>query len=79
MEQPVYYWNAAIAHPGMTFYTGKAFPNWQGSLLIASLRPGLLVRWHLWMAKSRGKSGISVSWRSALAMYDRDRMACSIS
>ena len=44
MEQPVYYWDPVIAPSGMTFYTGEAFPGWQGSLLIGSLRPGLLVR-----------------------------------
>jgi glucose/arabinose dehydrogenase len=44
MEQPVYYWDPVIAPSGMTFYTGAAFPGWQGSLLIGSLRPGLLVR-----------------------------------
>ena len=44
MEQPVYYWDPVIAPSGMTFYTGEAFPDWQGSLLIGSLRPGLLVR-----------------------------------
>jgi glucose/arabinose dehydrogenase len=44
MEQPIYYWDPVIAPSGMTFYTGEAFPGWQGSLLIGSLRPGLLVR-----------------------------------
>lgn len=44
MEQPVYYWDPVIAPSGMTFYTGAAFPSWQGSLLIGSLRPGCLVR-----------------------------------
>jgi aldose sugar dehydrogenase len=44
MEQPVYYWDPVIAPSGMAFYTGDAFPGWQGSLLIGSLRPGLLVR-----------------------------------
>jgi glucose/arabinose dehydrogenase len=44
MEQPVYYWDPVIAPSGMTFYTGDALPDWQGSLLIGSLRPGLLVR-----------------------------------
>jgi aldose sugar dehydrogenase len=44
MEQPVYYWDPVIAPSGMTFYTGEALPGWQGSLLIGSLRPGLLVR-----------------------------------
>jgi aldose sugar dehydrogenase len=44
MEQPIYYWDPVIAPSGMAFYTGEAFPGWQGSLLIGSLRPGLLVR-----------------------------------
>jgi glucose/arabinose dehydrogenase len=44
MEQPVYYWDPVIAPSGMTFYTGDAFPAWRGSLLVGSLRPGLLVR-----------------------------------
>jgi glucose/arabinose dehydrogenase len=43
-EQPVYYWDPVIAPSGMNFYTGDEFPDWQGSLLIGSLRPGLLVR-----------------------------------
>ena len=44
LEQPIYYWDPVIAPSGMTFYTGEAFPDWQGSILIGSLRPGLLVR-----------------------------------
>ena len=40
MEQPVYYWDPVIAPSGMVFYTGEVFPDWQGSLLIGSLRPG---------------------------------------
>jgi len=44
MEQPVYYWDPVIAPSGMTFYTGDAFPGWKGSVLVGSLRPGLLVR-----------------------------------
>ena len=44
MEQPVYYWDPVIAPSGMAFYTGEAFPEWRGSILIGSLRPGLLVR-----------------------------------
>ena len=44
MEQPVYYWDPVIAPSGMAFYTGEAFPDWRGSLLIGSLQPGLLVR-----------------------------------
>jgi glucose/arabinose dehydrogenase len=44
MEQPVYYWDPVIAPSGMTFYTGDELRGWRGSLLIGSLRPGLLVR-----------------------------------
>ncbi len=51
MEQPVYYWDPVIAPSGMVFYTGNAVPGWKGSILIGSLRPGLLVR--LTMADGR--------------------------
>jgi glucose/arabinose dehydrogenase len=44
MEQPVYYWDPVIAPSGMTFYTGKAFPDWKDDILIGSLNPGGLVR-----------------------------------
>ena len=44
MEQPAYYWDPVIAPSGATFYTGNAFANWKGSLLVGSLRPGGLVR-----------------------------------
>ncbi len=79
MEQPVYYWDPVIAPSGMTFYTGATFPGWQGSLLIGSLRPGLLVRLTSRMAGSSAKSATSASWRSVSATSGRDRMACSTS
>jgi glucose/arabinose dehydrogenase len=44
MEQPVYYWDPVIAPSGATFYSGTAFPDWRGDLLVGSLRPGALVR-----------------------------------
>jgi glucose/arabinose dehydrogenase len=47
MEQPLYYWDPVIAPSGLLFYTGNAIPDWKGSLLIGSLRPGLLVRLRL--------------------------------
>jgi len=47
MEQPVYYWDPVIAPSGATFYTGDAFPDWRGDLLIGSLNPGGLVRLRL--------------------------------
>jgi glucose/arabinose dehydrogenase len=47
MEQPVYYWDPVIAPSGAVFYTGSAFPEWRGDLLVGSLRPGGLVRLRL--------------------------------
>ena len=47
MEQPVYYWDPVIAPSGAAFYTGNAFPAWQGSLFVGSLSPGALVRLQL--------------------------------
>ncbi len=44
MEQPVYYWDPVIAPSGAAFYTGDAFPDWQGDLFVGSLNPGGLVR-----------------------------------
>jgi glucose/arabinose dehydrogenase len=44
MEQPVYYWDPVIAPSGMAFYTGDAFADWKGNILIGSLTPGGLVR-----------------------------------
>jgi glucose/arabinose dehydrogenase len=44
IEQPVYYWDPVIAPSGMLFYTGEAFPDWKGNILVGSLTPGLLVR-----------------------------------
>jgi glucose/arabinose dehydrogenase len=44
MEQPVYYWDPVIAPSGMVFYTGDAFPDWKGNILIGSMTPGALVR-----------------------------------
>lgn len=37
MEQPLYYWDPVIAPSGILFYSGKLFPDWKHSLLIAAL------------------------------------------
>jgi glucose/arabinose dehydrogenase len=44
MEQPVYFWTPDIAPAGMTFYTGKLFPAWQGDLFVGALAGRHLVR-----------------------------------
>ena len=47
MEQPRYYWDPVIAPAGMVRYRGAMFPEWQGDILISSLRPGGIVRLRL--------------------------------
>jgi glucose/arabinose dehydrogenase len=44
MEQPIYYWDPVIAPSGMAFYTGAAFPRWQGSLFVGGLASRHLAR-----------------------------------
>ncbi|MGS2719497.1 PQQ-dependent sugar dehydrogenase [Paraglaciecola aestuariivivens] len=38
MEPPVWYWVPSIAPSGMTFVTSEKYPNWQGKLLVGSLK-----------------------------------------
>jgi glucose/arabinose dehydrogenase len=44
MEQPVYYWDPAIAPSGMTFYTGSLIPEWQNNLFVAALKGMHIIR-----------------------------------
>ena len=44
LEQPLHYWVPSIAPSGMAFYTGDQFPGWKNSLLVGSLKFGMLVR-----------------------------------
>jgi glucose/arabinose dehydrogenase len=38
MEQPLFYWVPSIAPSGMTFVSSDKYPEWQGSLLVGSLK-----------------------------------------
>jgi len=44
LEQPVYYWDPAVAPSGMTFYTGDLIPEWKNNLFIAALRGMHIIR-----------------------------------
>lgn len=44
LAQPAISWNPVIAPGNMIFYTGSAFPQWQGQALIAGLGSGGIVR-----------------------------------
>ena len=37
MEQPVYYWDPAIAPSGIAFYSADLIPEWKGNLFVAAL------------------------------------------
>ncbi len=44
MEQPIYYWDPAIAPSGMIFYTGSLIPEWQNNLFVAALAGTHIIR-----------------------------------
>lgn len=44
MEQPEWYWDPSIAPSGMTFVTSELYPEWQGDILVGSLKFGYIVR-----------------------------------
>ena len=44
MDQPVYYWDPAVAPSGCTFYSGKLMKEWKNNLLIAALAGQHLIR-----------------------------------
>lgn len=47
MVAPRHVWDPSIAPSGMVFYTGDAFPEWQGDLLVGALAYQLLARLEL--------------------------------
>lgn len=44
LEQPLLYWDPSIAPSGMTFYSGKRFPEWKNHLFVGALKAQMLVR-----------------------------------
>jgi glucose/arabinose dehydrogenase len=44
LQRPVLFWNPAISPGGMTFYSGRLFPQWKGSAFIAALSGKGLIR-----------------------------------
>lgn len=44
MEQPVYYWDPAVAPSGITFYSGKLVPEWKNNLFVSALAGQHLIR-----------------------------------
>jgi glucose/arabinose dehydrogenase len=46
-EDPLHQWTPVIAPSGMIFYSGEAFPEWQGNLFVGGLASTALVRLEL--------------------------------
>ncbi|MDG1473056.1 MAG: PQQ-dependent sugar dehydrogenase [Ascidiaceihabitans sp.] len=44
MLQPLHYWDPSIAPSGLLVYTGQMFPEWQGDILVGSLKFDLISR-----------------------------------
>ncbi len=44
MEQPLHYWTPSIAPSGMAFVTSNKYPEWNGNLLVGSLKYQYLER-----------------------------------
>jgi len=65
-EQPVYYWDPVIAPSGMEYYTGSAFPAWQGSLFVGGLRDARLVRLVLSNGRVIGEEHLLVDRRQRI-------------
>ena len=61
LAQPLLYWTPSIAPSGMAFYTGSAFPGWQGDLFV-----GALAGKHLRRIKLGGETGEQVLFQEVL-------------
>lgn len=44
LEQPIYYWDPAIAPSGITFYSGKMISEWKNNLFVSALAGQHLIR-----------------------------------
>ena len=53
LRAPVLFWNPAISPGGMTFYSGRLFPQWKGSAFIAALSGKGLIRVEISGASAR--------------------------
>ncbi|AMM49919.1 glucose dehydrogenase [Rufibacter sp. DG15C] len=54
-ESPVYYWDPVIAPSGAQFYTGSAFPEWQGNLFVGNMKDKRLIRLKIENGKVTGE------------------------
>lgn len=63
LTAPAISWNPVIAPGDFIFYSGKAFPTWQGQALVGGMNPNVLVRVAFDGEKAREVSRIPVEHR----------------
>ena len=63
---PVYSWAQTVAPTGITFYTGRAFPQWRGNLIVPGLSRG-----SLWRVVLEGKEVVATE---ELFIHQRHRL-----
>jgi glucose/arabinose dehydrogenase len=44
LEQPLFYWDPSIAPSGMTIYSGRLWPEWEGDIFVGALKFRLISR-----------------------------------
>jgi len=66
LAKPVIYWTPVIAPGNMTFYQGKVFPQWNGSLLISGLNSRSLSR----VVVDKGNATPAERWRIGFGVRD---------
>lgn len=68
MEQPLYYYVPSIATSDLLVYRSQALPGWQGSILVGSLRAGVVSRLvqvdGQWQERERLFGSLGERWRS---------------
>jgi glucose/arabinose dehydrogenase len=62
MEQPVYFWDPAVAPAGICIYSGKLIPEWKNNLFVACLRGKHLIRLILDGHKVTGEERLLTNW-----------------
>ncbi|MBK8502565.1 MAG: PQQ-dependent sugar dehydrogenase [Saprospiraceae bacterium] len=62
MEQPIYYWDPAVAPAGICIYSGKLIPELKNNLFVACLRGKHLIRLTLDGHKVTGEERLLVDW-----------------
>jgi glucose/arabinose dehydrogenase len=69
---PAIYWNPVIAPGGMTFYSGKMWPEWRGEVLIGAMSPTAIVRVRIDGDKASEQARYPMARRIRAITEDRD-------